>query len=403
MGGDTAIKIDGLCKHYGLPVLQKYRQILSARPFPNASASWALREINLEVKKGEVLGIIGRNGAGKSTLLKVLAGVISPTRGSVAVKGRVFPMIELNAGIHPELSGRENAKFLSAIMGFSRRFIKENMAQVEEFCDIGEYFDKPVRTYSDGMLARLGFAVAVNIKADILLIDEVISVGDFNFQNKCLHKIKQMKEEEGVTVVFVSHNLDMLQYLCGRSAMLDNGALTKEGPSDEVITYYENSLHRLESKSNLSTGSYLSGVVELESVNIIDNDGNQLSVVDRNKGFLVNFKGRVLGSIAQPIFTFAIQNMKKEHCIFEIFKCNISPKLLSGYFLLTIKVPPLPLSGGCYTINFSVRDGDGYLTHVRYCHLASFLIEAAGRERGMLEVPLIWELKTGSGEFSGSA
>jgi ABC-type polysaccharide/polyol phosphate transport system ATPase subunit len=191
MSEDVVIKVDHLWKCYGLPPSPDFKGVLknikNGRPLfyaPNDSGPWSLSDVNFEIKKGEVLGVIGRNGAGKSTLLKVLAGVSPATRGSIAVKGRVFPMIELAAGMHLDLTGRENVRLLGAVMGIPYFEMEANVPKIEEFCELGEWFDRPVYQYSSGMAARLGFAVAMHVNADVLLIDEVLSVGDFLFQKK---------------------------------------------------------------------------------------------------------------------------------------------------------------------------------------------------------------------------
>ena len=218
MSGDTVIKIDGLWKRYGLPVpdvFGKVRSLLgtskSARRNGDAR-DWALRDLNLEVRRGETVDIVGRNGAGKSTLLKVLAGVTAPTKGRVEIHGRIFPMIELNAGLNKELTGRENVRLLGAVMGMTRLEIESRLPEIEFFTDLGEWFDKPVRMYSSGMLSRLGFGVAVNVESDVILIDETFAVGDLKFQNKSMARIKEMRES-GVTVLLVSHGLETLQFV----------------------------------------------------------------------------------------------------------------------------------------------------------------------------------------------
>ena len=180
MSEDVVIRIEGMWKRYGLPIVPALRRgwrALRGRG-PGNEDAWVLRDVNLEVRRGETLGIIGRNGAGKSTMLKVLAGVTPPTRGRVEVRGRIFPMIELNAGVHPELTGRENVHLLGAVMGLGRREVRAKLPAIENFCELGEWFDKPVRMYSSGMLARLGFAVAINVDSDIIMVDEVFAVGD---------------------------------------------------------------------------------------------------------------------------------------------------------------------------------------------------------------------------------
>ncbi len=190
MSDDVVIRIEGLWKRYGLPlpaVIRKGWNLVRHGHLESGNGDhgpWALRDVNLEVRRGETVGIVGRNGAGKSTLLKVLAGVTAPTRGRVEIRGRIFPMIELNAGLHMELTGRENVRLLGAVMGLSRREMESRLPDIEEFTELGVWFDKPVRTYSTGMLGRLGFGVAVNIESDVVLIDETFAVGDLKFQKQ---------------------------------------------------------------------------------------------------------------------------------------------------------------------------------------------------------------------------
>jgi len=245
MADSASIRVEGLWKHYGLSARPGIGQLaravvgkVSPQVGDEASGLWALRNLSFEVKRGETVGIIGRNGAGKSTLLKVLAGVSPPSRGRVEVHGRVFPMIELNAGVHPELTGRENTYLLGAIMGMPRRRMASLLPAIEEFVELGEWFDRPVRTYSSGMVARLGFGVATRIESDILLIDETFAVGDLKFQNKSLARIKELRES-GATVILVTHSLDMLQFVAQRGIVLDEGAIVAQGSALEGLRAYE--------------------------------------------------------------------------------------------------------------------------------------------------------------------
>ncbi len=249
MSAEYAIQVRDVWKRYGLP-LRPYlqRQFDSLRGGNGrdreAYGPWALREISFDVRQGESLGIVGRNGAGKSTLLKLIAGVSPATYGSLRVNGRLFPMIELAAGMHRDLTGRENIKLLGAIMGFSSRQMDVKMSEVEAFAELGEWLDKPVWQYSSGMQARLGFSVAVNVDADILLIDEVLSVGDVNFQKKCLNRMDELSNS-GVTVVFVTHNPYSIERLCERAIYVQDGRMTAEGsPSDILSAYFERSMDR---------------------------------------------------------------------------------------------------------------------------------------------------------------
>jgi len=237
-----AIAVADVWKRYGLPLrpyLRRQFDRLRGCDVSDRSAygPWALREISFEVKKGESLGIVGKNGAGKSTLLKLIAGVSPATYGSLQVSGRLFPMIELAAGIHRDLTGRENIKLLGAIMGFTQRQMEAKIPIVEDFAELGDWLDKPVWQYSSGMQARLGFSVAVNVEADVLLIDEVLAVGDINFQKKCLNRMDKLSNT-GVTVIFVTHNPYSIERLCDRAIYLDEGRIAATGTTDDILKAY---------------------------------------------------------------------------------------------------------------------------------------------------------------------
>jgi ABC-2 type transport system ATP-binding protein/lipopolysaccharide transport system ATP-binding protein len=204
---------------------------------------WALHEVSLEIRHGEVMGIIGQNGAGKSTLLKLIARVIRPTSGRVIVKGKVAPLLELGAGFHPELSGRENVYLMGAMLGFTRREMDEKVGRIIEFSELQDFIDAPIRTYSSGMWARLGFAVATDSRPDILIVDEVLSVGDEAFARKCMHRIHNYRDN-GTTILFVSHSMEQIQEMCQRAAWLNHGHLMALGEVDQVIrAYRENQPH----------------------------------------------------------------------------------------------------------------------------------------------------------------
>ena len=247
MKSDLAIEVSDVWKRYGLPVrpyLERRFDRLRGQPKNDRTAygTWALREVSFEVRKGESLGIVGKNGAGKSTLLKLIAGVSPATFGRLQVNGRLFPMIELSAGIHRDLTGRENVKLLGAIMGFTPRQMEEKIPAVEAFADLGEWLDKPVWQYSSGMQARLGFSVAVNVDAEILLIDEVLAVGDVNFQKKCLNRMDELSNS-GVTIIFVTHNPYSIERICERAIYLHDGRIAAQGsPSDILSAYFEQSM-----------------------------------------------------------------------------------------------------------------------------------------------------------------
>ena len=203
---------------------------------------WALKDVSFSVEQGETLGIIGSNGSGKSTCLKLLARIIEPSSGAIRVQGRVAALLELGTGFHPELTGRENIFLNASVLGLGRREISKRFDDIVSFAELERFIDVPVKFYSSGMYVRLAFATAVNVSPEILLIDEVLAVGDQSFQDKCLERIQELKAR-GITIVFVSHGLDAVRNLCSRALWLDNGILREDGPTDLVVARYLQHVH----------------------------------------------------------------------------------------------------------------------------------------------------------------
>ncbi|SHJ01026.1 ABC transporter ATP-binding protein [Desulfofundulus thermosubterraneus] len=198
---------------------------------------WALKGVNLTVPKGSTVGLIGRNGSGKSTLLKIISRILYPTRGEVKVNGRVSTLLELGAGFHPDFTGRENVFLNASILGLTRKQTKEKLEEIIAFAELGDFIDNPVRNYSSGMYMRLGFAVAVHVAPDILLIDEVLAVGDLAFQEKCLAKIREL-QKRGTTIIFVTHSPGQVEELCDVAVWLDRGEVRMQGSAAEVARAY---------------------------------------------------------------------------------------------------------------------------------------------------------------------
>ncbi len=196
-----------------------------------------LKGINLKIKQGEVVALIGTNGSGKSTLLKLMTQIIYPNKGKITTNGKLTSLLELGAGFHPDFSGRENIYFNASIFGLTKKEIDKRIDDIIEFSELGKYIDNPVRTYSSGMYMRLAFSVAINVDADILLIDEILSVGDEHFQNKCYNKMRELKEQ-GKTMVFVTHNMSAVKELCDRSVWLYNGEIRMDGDTGKVVDAY---------------------------------------------------------------------------------------------------------------------------------------------------------------------
>jgi ABC-type polysaccharide/polyol phosphate transport system ATPase subunit len=237
---ELAVTVSGLKKVFKVPLEQRNRlRDHIAHLFRSAGYRRleALKDVNLEIRSGEFFGIIGRNGSGKSTALKLIAGVTAPTKGEVFVVGRVCPLIELGAGFHPDLTGRENVHLNASILGMSSREINEQFDAIVEFAELAEFIDTPIKRYSSGMYVRLGFAVAVHSNPDLLLVDEVLAVGDTFFQEKCLAKMHEFKDK-GITIVLVSHSPALVTSFCDRAIWLDHGRLMADGRADDVVAEY---------------------------------------------------------------------------------------------------------------------------------------------------------------------
>ncbi len=198
---------------------------------------WVLRGVSFNIKKGEAIGLIGENGCGKSTMLKLLTRIMYPTEGTIAIDGRISSLLELGAGFHPDMSGRENIYMNASIFGLSKKEIDRRLQDIIDFSELSAFLDNPIRTYSSGMYMRLAFSVAINVNADILLIDEILGVGDMNFQKKCFDKLKEIKAR-GTTIVIVSHSLEQIKEICERSIWIKDGVICSEGKSDQVIYEY---------------------------------------------------------------------------------------------------------------------------------------------------------------------
>ena len=236
---NIAIKVENVTKSFKLfydkPSTLKERLVFWNKK--KADEHVVLKDVSLDVKKGETVALIGVNGSGKSTLLKLMTKIIYPTKGKITTYGKLTSLLELGAGFHPDFTGRENIYFNAAIFGLTEKEIDERLEKIIEFAELGEFIDSPVRTYSSGMYMRLAFSVAINVDADILLIDEILAVGDQHFQDKCFAKLDELKNN-GTTIVIVSHSLDAVKRLCRRGVWISEGKIMQDGKIDEVIEEY---------------------------------------------------------------------------------------------------------------------------------------------------------------------
>jgi lipopolysaccharide transport system ATP-binding protein len=401
MADSVSIRVEGLWKHYGLSARPGIGQLaravvgkVSPQAGDEAPGLWALRNLSFEVKRGETVGIIGRNGAGKSTLLKVLAGVTPPSRGRVEVHRRIFPMIELNAGVHPELTGRENTYLLGAIMGMPGRRMASLLPAIEEFVELGEWFDRPVRTYSSGMVARLGFGVATRIESDILLIDETFAVGDLKFQNKSLARIKELRES-GATVILVTHSLDMLQFVAQRVIVLDEGAIVAQGSALEGLRAYEQLVFgkervRLEHRRQAGREG---DVLTILSTRILGSRKETFKEVEPGAAFGIEIRFRLHRRLDRPVFTVGILNATGVVCVWNVSEEDgLECEGIHGTMALRIWYAEHKLAKGAYEVNFALREQASYETLERLGGIASFSVNGSGRARGIMALPARWHL-----------
>jgi lipopolysaccharide transport system ATP-binding protein len=270
---------------------------------------WALKDINFEVKRGEVLGIIGKNGAGKSTLLKLLSRVTGPTTGSIKSAGRMASLLEVGTGFHPELTGLENIYLNGAILGMSKSEIKRKLDEIIDFSGCGLYIDTPVKRYSSGMKVRLGFAVAAFLDPEILVVDEVLAVGDAEFQKKAIGKMKDVSKAEGRTVLFVSHNLSSIKALCTNSILLENGQLTEKGSNEYVIgKYLGNKI--VNHKFNVDDSQPQVEGIKVTHISIINDFGEALTFCELNGDLRlkIEYRANNFFSAGGVIFSVSITN-----------------------------------------------------------------------------------------------
>jgi ABC-type polysaccharide/polyol phosphate transport system ATPase subunit len=244
--GETIIKVENVGMEFNLSqekvdnlkeyVIKFLKRELMFQPF------WALKDVSFEVEKGDRLGLVGMNGAGKSTLLKLISGVMKPTEGNIEVKGRISPLLELGAGFDPDYTGRENIFLNGALLGYNKDFIESKFDEIVEFSELEEFLDVPIKNYSSGMRARLGFSIATSVQPEILILDEVLSVGDIKFQEKSRDKMESLMDSE-VTLLFVSHSVEQVKSFCNKAIWLQHGKLMAKGPVDEVCELYTEWVH----------------------------------------------------------------------------------------------------------------------------------------------------------------
>lgn len=340
-------------KHRANPSTSALSSTLSS-PFPSSRSDeiWALKEVNFEVKQGEVVGIIGRNGAGKTTLLKILSRITAPTEGIIKLRGRVGSLLEVGTGFHPELTGRENIYLNGAILGMTKVEIKRKFDEIVDFAGTEKFLDTPIKRYSSGMYVRLAFAVAAYMEPEILLVDEVLAVGDVEFQKKCLGKMKDVAEG-GRTVLFVSHNMAAIESLCNRALLIDQGRIKLSGQTHEVVSLYLAQNHKQKENPFSNCRRTGNGKIRILSFHLETSDGMILQVAKSGMPVVVafEFENRGCNPKDRISFSFSVHN-DREFGLFHyyshfsgVYYENLPSR---GYFKCLI--PELPLAPGNYLV-----------------------------------------------------
>lgn len=286
---------------YNLPLISTYRRNFTKHEEGNSTDFWALKDISFELNRGDSVGIIGKNGAGKSTLLKILSRITYPTEGRISIEGKVSSLLEVGTGFHPELTGRENIYLNGTILGMKREEIKRKFDEIVDFSGIEQFINTPVKRYSSGMYVRLAFAVAAHLDPEILIIDEVLAVGDIEFQRKCFGKIKDVSSKDGRTVIFVSHSMSAIQKLCNTGILLNKGRIDAAGNIDEVVSKYLNltdkseAIYDINTPANMTTQRAYAYRLVIE-----DGDGNPVTEIPIGKSWQV----RLFFKVNEPIEHF---------------------------------------------------------------------------------------------------
>jgi len=363
---------------------------------------WALKDISFEVKRGEVVGIIGRNGSGKSTLLKILSRITIPTEGYAQVQGRISSLLEIGIGFHPELTGRDNIYFNGAILGMRKKEINRKFDEIVAFAEIEKFIDTPVKYYSSGMCVRLAFAVAAHLEPDILLVDEVLAVGDAEFQKKCLGKMDDVAKG-GRTVLFVSHNMLAIQSMCKRCILLEEGKVCRDGDADSAVEYY------------LIQGTgHMPNSIETKDLKRIDDSGNDLRIIKASihspnsqarvlagAPFTIEMEMQVMRTVENIAYGFGIFSLQG----ICLFRCNNNdnekkpyPRLEPGRYRVKGAIEKMPLPPGRYYLGIGVlcsKKSLDWLPELMYFEvLESEVVETTWfkTQDGLFRQPSHWDL-----------
>ncbi|MGB3716133.1 MAG: ABC transporter ATP-binding protein [Candidatus Promineifilaceae bacterium] len=402
------IRFDGVSKRFKYTIeqprtlLESLISTLSRDPNRKAEL-WAVRDVSFQINAGECLGIIGRNGSGKSTILKLIAGIIHPTTGQIEVNGRLSALLELGAGFHHDLTGRENIYLNGSILGMSKEEIESCYDDIVEFSELEKFIDMPVKHYSSGMYMRLGFSVAVHVDPKLLIVDEVLAVGDQTFQDKCIERIFELKRS-GTTIIMVSHNLDTMRRLSTHVLWLEKGSVNASGPVDQVISQYLENLHQSEMPA-IQAGQagdfrrWGTGDIEITKVRILDSESQEQEVFHTGNGLTVEIAYFARKEIKDPEFGIAIFRQ-------DGVQVNGPNNRMTGFTIDSVQGPgvvryrieSLPLLAAAYRITVAIHDSRLPRAYDFHEQAYPFRIVERGssHQAGVIDMPASWEWSDGN-------
>lgn len=376
-----------------------------------------LKGISFQVRRGEAVGLIGHNGCGKSTTLKLLTKIMYADSGEIVMKGRVSSLIELGAGFHPDMSGRENIYTNASIFGLTKKEVDERFNKIVEFSELEEFIDNPVRTYSSGMYMRLAFSVAINVNADILLIDEILAVGDTNFQTKCFNRLRELKSH-GMTIIIVTHDLSTIEKFCDRAIWLNDGLIVREGRSDEVVDAYFSFMnnkkieHEIKNEPepeeipepepeiipednggiDYSANRFGLKFIEIKKAEMINHEKKDVRIFRTGEKLIIKINYHVNKKLDEYVFGFGFYDLDGK-CLYgnntQLDRMKINPEKTDG--IISVEIENLPLLAGKYILNVAVVDSDGTPMDF-YRNYCEFEVISDDRSTGYFSIPHEWRL-----------
>jgi ABC-2 type transport system ATP-binding protein len=360
----TAISVQGVSKRFRINQDRqsslKERAVHLGRKKRGHKDFWALRDIDLDIAEGETIGLLGHNGSGKSTLLKCVGGILNPTEGEIRVRGRIASLLELGAGFHPDLTGRENVFLNASILGMAKRDIEQRLDDIVAFAELEAFIDEQVKHYSSGMYVRLGFAVAINVEPDVLLVDEVLSVGDEAFQQKCLERVRGF-QRDGRTIIFVSHAADLVRRICDRVMVLDHGrTVTVGNPTDSILIFREKLLgEHLDSDHVLEHGHRITRTVRIEEVEVSWPGSDDRRSLHPGEPLTVALRYEC----DQPTDDVAFALQVRDSADIVVYGCNSDVlgqpiDRIEGTGWVTFEIPALSVVDGTYLVDLGVHTHD---------------------------------------------